>query len=509
MTRTIYFGPPGTGKTTTLLQRLEEHLKDKVPPERIAFLTFTRRARQEAVERVERVLGVKAKDLPYFRTIHSMAFRALRLKDGDVMGKKQYDDFGKTMGVEFGKAATSELAAEGLTSAAKGDALLAIDTLARLRGCTVREAWQGARSDIEWPTVDHFARSYAVYKREHAMLDFTDVLLEFARSDIELPVDVAFVDEAQDLSTLQWLCALQASQAARIQYVAGDDDQAIYKWAGADVQSFMALPGDRVVLDKSYRLPALVHALSSRVIRRVKQRVPKQFTSRPAVGKVKTHANVEALPLDAPGSWLWLVRNRYLLQPLREHLLQRGLVYSEHGTSSVSAKDRDVIYDWERLRTGKALDVERVRDVYAYLRSGEQLKRGHKLLPKVPEGAQLTISELRAEHGLLVPDDDRAAWFTVMDSISLARRTYYRKLLRTHGTLKLSPTVQLETIHGAKGAEADNVALFLEQSRRTWDEAQREPDDEHRVWYVGVTRAREALHVVHAAGRYAYAMPAV
>jgi superfamily I DNA/RNA helicase len=50
MTRTIYFGPPGTGKTTTLLARLEEHLAiDRIAPDRVAFLTFTRRARAEAV----------------------------------------------------------------------------------------------------------------------------------------------------------------------------------------------------------------------------------------------------------------------------------------------------------------------------------------------------------------------------------------------------------------------------------------------------------------------------
>jgi DNA helicase-2/ATP-dependent DNA helicase PcrA len=505
MDRTIYFGPPGTGKTTTLLARLEEHLKAGVPPDRVAFLTFTRRARAEALRKTEEVLGFVPKELPYFRTIHSMAFRALGLKEGDLLAKRNLDAFATAMGLQFGTVAVSELAAEGIASQNAGDQLLALDNLARLRGYGIQQAWKEARSGLDWPTVDHFCRSYAKFKHESALLDYTDLLLEFVRTGMRLPVDVAFIDEAQDLSALQWLAALQATEGASTQYVAGDDDQAIYKWAGADVNVFMDLEGRRQVLEHSYRLPRTVHAVANTLLKRIKQRVSKEFSPREETGAVYRHAGVGSLLVAPDQKWLWLVRNRYLLLPLRNHLEQHGVVYSQHGMSSIHVGEQQGIYDWERLRAGKTITAMAARDLYSHFKTRTQIRHGHKLLPGVEEDALLSMADLRERHGLLA----EGPWFDVFRSIPIERRMYYRKLLREHRTLKLEPQVQLETIHGAKGAEAPHVALFLEMSRRTHEESQHARDDEHRVFYVGATRARETLHVVQASGPYAYSWPHV
>lgn len=504
MNRLIYFGPPGTGKTHTLLQRMEEALRRGVPIERIAFLTFTRRARHEAVQRVEEALGHKVESLPYFRTIHSMAFRALKLGEGDVMGRKQLAEFGELMGLTFGDQAASEQAAEGITSASAGDHLLAIDNLARLRGVDPLQVWRDANSPHDRNVVDQFVRSYAVFKQERGLLDFTDVLLEYTRSGLSLPVDVVFVDEAQDLSALQWRVVLQAGAEAQQQYVAGDDDQAIYRWAGAQVEVFQELDGTREVLAQSHRLPRAVHACASRILARIKHRVPKQFEPRDAEGAVYRHALAQALEVQPGQQWLWLVRNRYLLPELRGLLQQRAVVYAQHGASSVYPGERDAIYSWEALRKGKAITVPEARDLYAKLRAREQVKHGHKLLPNVvDEEARLTLADLQRDHGLLA----QGAWFDVFTSVPLERRAYYRALLRRHKTLRVEPQVVLETVHGAKGAQADHVALFMDQSRRTWEEGRRQPDEEHRVWYVGATRAREALHVISGKTQYTYPLP--
>jgi superfamily I DNA/RNA helicase len=504
-TSTIYFGPPGTGKTTTLLNRLEEHLAiDRIESQRVAFLTFTRRARTEAIERAHTTLGIRARDLPHFRTIHSMAFKALKLSDGDVMGREALTEFGALMGVEFGNVSYTEQAAEGLMSQSFGDHVLAIDNLARLRGVAARVVWNDARSPYEWPVVDQFCRSYASFKHDKGMLDFTDVLHEYASKGEPLDAVLAFVDEAQDLSALQWRVVERALSNVETLYVAGDDDQAIYRWAGAEVEEFMRVEGERIVLNHSYRIPRAVHALSARVLSRITTRVQKAFTPRDADGLVARHASHTSIPLLPDDQWLWLVRNRYLLSPLRTYLMERGVVFTMHGQSSVLESERDAIYTWERLRAGRARSVVEVRALYAKLRGNTQVRHGHKLLPEVAnDDTLLTIAQLRAEHGLMVDGD----WFDVITAIPIDRRTYYRRLLREHGSLKLAPTVQLETIHGAKGTEAQKVALFVEQSRRTWEEAQRAPDEEHRVWYVGATRAREELHVIEAAGRYAYDFP--
>ena len=66
------FGPPGTGKTTTLLNMVDEALATGVPPSRIAFLAFTRKAATEAKERALARFSLDAKkDLPRVPTTHT------------------------------------------------------------------------------------------------------------------------------------------------------------------------------------------------------------------------------------------------------------------------------------------------------------------------------------------------------------------------------------------------------------------------------------------------------
>ena len=51
------------------------------------------------------------------------------------------------------------------------------------------------------------------------------------------------VDEAQDLTPLQWDMVVKIASAVDRVYIAGDDDQAIYEWNGADVNLFQTFPG--------------------------------------------------------------------------------------------------------------------------------------------------------------------------------------------------------------------------------------------------------------------------
>ena len=61
------------------------------------------------------------------------------------------------------------------------------------------------------------------------------------------------------------------------------------------------------------------------------------------------------------------------------------------------------------------------------------------------------------------------------------------------------PRITISTIHGAKGGEADNVILFLNQTTNTIKSAKKsiyKQDEEYRVWYVGVTRTIKNLYLV-------------
>ena len=85
--KTIVLGPPGTGKTTTLLNLLEDYLK-KTDPNRIGYFAFTQKAANEARERAMDRFNLSEDDLPYFRTLHSLAFRVLGLRKENVMQRR-------------------------------------------------------------------------------------------------------------------------------------------------------------------------------------------------------------------------------------------------------------------------------------------------------------------------------------------------------------------------------------------------------------------------------------
>ena len=92
--KTIVLGPPGTGKTHTLLEKVEEYLKN-TDPDKVGYFAFTRKAANEARDRAMNKFNLTEDDLPYFRTLHSFAFRRLGINKQDVMQKSHYEAFGK------------------------------------------------------------------------------------------------------------------------------------------------------------------------------------------------------------------------------------------------------------------------------------------------------------------------------------------------------------------------------------------------------------------------------
>jgi len=128
------FGPPGTGKTTTLINIVKEELERGTPPDRIAFVSFSRKAAEEARTRASEKLGLEASQLPWFRTLHSLAFQCLGITTKQVLRGADYTELGKLLGLEF-KANSSLKMEDGTLYAAgrSGDAYLGMIQNARIR----------------------------------------------------------------------------------------------------------------------------------------------------------------------------------------------------------------------------------------------------------------------------------------------------------------------------------------------------------------------------------------
>ena len=96
--KTIVLGPPGTGKTWTLLNKVEDYLKN-TDPDKVGYFAFTKKAANEAKSRAMDKFNLSEDDLPYFRTLHSLAFRRLGINKNNVMQSRHYEDLGRQINV--------------------------------------------------------------------------------------------------------------------------------------------------------------------------------------------------------------------------------------------------------------------------------------------------------------------------------------------------------------------------------------------------------------------------
>lgn len=94
--------------------------------------------------------------------------------------------------------------------------------------------------------------------KERNLCEFTDMIVKFNNQEICPELKVLIIDEAQDLAPIQWTMAKLIAYAGKT-YVAGDDDQSIYRWAGVDPDDLINLDGDRYILDQSWRVPRKIH----------------------------------------------------------------------------------------------------------------------------------------------------------------------------------------------------------------------------------------------------------
>lgn len=505
MKQSIILGPPGCGKTTYLLNTVQEEMANGVHPSRIAYVSFTRKATQEARGRALERFNATADDFPFFKTLHSLAYQQLGLNKAQVMGSAQFRSLGEALGLVF--TDYMDYADEGAIpiSAKNGDMARFITGMARATLTPLEDQFKKQPvGNVQWFQVKQFSDTLTKFKMDTGMVDFSDMLDSFLDECDPLDIDVAFVDEAQDLSKQQWRMLRHAIRKAKRVYIAGDDDQAIYRWSGADVDSFLSLEGERSVLAQSYRLPRRVFQSCVKISERISRRFPKTWNSRDEEGAIYHLPNVHNMEWQ-DGTYLMLARNKYLLERVEQFVRASGVPYTIGNRSSLDPNTVKAIQLWEYLRPpySRALTAADVRIVYSKLRSGDGLARGHKTLKGVPDDKLLTMEDLKRDHGLQRDD----VWHDALTMIDLDEREFMVAALRRKEKITATPRVHLSTVHGAKGGEADHVIMLSDMAARTYNESRIDPDDEHRVAYVAASRARQSLTIILPQTPRAYDFP--
>ena len=471
MRRSLIVGGPGTGKTTRLLELLTLAVDSGIPPESIAFVSFTKKAVTEAKQRAAKQLNIELRRLPLFKTLHALCFTTIGATRRDVIGKTDLAHLGTLLGTKL----TGYIGPDDDING--GDRMLFLDNLARSTFQDLDVVWHThGLDDVSWPILQRFSTTYRLYKESKGKLDFTDMLLQYSG---QVPARIAFIDEAQDLSPAQWAVVDEAFAGCERIYYAGDDDQAIYTWAGADVERFLKLNVDSLeTLPVSWRLPQNIFNFACGISSKITERYKKKWRPYEAGGEVHITRS-EALRInDTNESWLMLARNRCFLNIFEQLCIQQGISYTTRFGPSVDPDDVTAAKAYEALRRGPCILTDDEIELVA-----------KKMNLRTPPTSAVKLRESIVASGSEV-------WHNAFGGVPINKLAYYLTILRRGGKLTIPPKVHIDTIHSVKGGEADNVAIAMDITKKTETNMLRRPNDELRVLYVGATRARYKLHIL-------------
>lgn len=399
----------------------------------------------------------------YFRTVHSLAFKLMGLKKSQVMQGSDYNCIGEHLGLRFNVSTGFDDVVP--LNKNPGDQYAFIDGFSRARKIEPVKVWDFINHDgLNWWEFERYANVVKEYKYHNNLTDFSDML--DSRPD-PLALDVCIVDEAQDLSTAQWLFLENILSKTKRVYIAGDDDQAIFEWSGADVNHFINKVGEREVLKQSYRIPSSIHNFAADIVGKIHGRMDKHYFPKSEVGEVNYWGDVDNIDMSS-GTWLLLARNTHLLGELATCAKNGGYRYTIKNMDSFPKQDIEAIELWERYRNGKELSVKEEISLKDYASNVKKL----------------------------------CIWHEAFDRMGVETIEYYISLLRRKEDIRSKPRINISTIHGSKGGEADNVILLTDMAYSTWDASSLNMDSELRVWYVGATRAKQAMNIIMPRGRY-------
>lgn len=446
--RTLY-GPPGTGKSKSLIDFAEKESAKRG----VMMLSYTKAAATELASRV-------GDGKPRASTIHSLAFAQLGLNRAGVVDEAKLEAFAAATGIPFKKGFDDEEQDgdryRGALSYAKANLIESIEAYDQL-------GRPGTMSEFK-----NFCTQYEQWKRTYGYMDFDDMLIAATKLDFT-PPPVVMLDEAQDCSPLQWQVFEKYISTADRVYIAGDDDQSIFEWNGADPHGMIKFSernnASVRVLEQSYRVPKAVHVyVHDNILAEIKSRVSKTFAFSDRSGSIDGWSDLLDLDFhkvtNKQGTNLILVRDSFRMREIQKALHADLIPYTMAG-SRISPYE-----------SGLANAI-----------------RGHKREGGPTENEKGSMLKFARDKSHSVEDLLKRNW---RNAFSIPEY-----LLEFYDSVDLFAPIntKISTIHQAKGTEADNVIVDLTITQRVAEGIFSNRDAELRVWYVALTRTKDSLHV--------------
>ena len=559
---TRLFGGPGSGKTTALLDRVEEILDSGVEIKDLLLVSYTRAAASEVRERLAERRGLDPRTLRgNVSTMHAKAYDLLNLSRGDVVSEKHKKEFCEDYGLDY----EDEYRSAGRRTARStqlGNKIIATSQWLQRTNREVADwydvpfQWNvekvrlppdidphsqsGNKYTPTWSTDDNridipeAIRAWRAYKGDNELVGFADMLERVVERSLVPYVDYLIIDEFQDITQLQFRVYEEWKQHMESVIIAGDDDQVVYAWQGADPALLLSEGGEDVILDTSHRLPSRILRVTQHAIRHIEERQEKNLKPRIDGGIVEARKRPSTYDLvtdvtktveEDDGSIMVLFRARYQLFEFLDDFVDTGIpfrimtdqrMWTDRLSDYVDAVQR---YDADEPLTG--LQVRRLAEMLADSAFG--MNERDELFD--------TIDELQEEAGVEDLEDFTIDPATVQEHVpfmpgpasaaDMVRKVtrYQERSLRAYlaGEYRDVPRdrVRVGTIHSAKGREADHVYVSTDLTEKVVEQmaASADPEDipegeelstaadkvpvltdnERRVFYVGMSRARERL----------------
>ena len=462
-----------THNTRRLIEEVSKELEVR-RPEELAFVTFTRKGADEGLKRVCSKLMLEPEDLPYFRTLHSLTFHAMNYKANQMFGRIDQRKFNKKYGYNVNRCEVGT----GKVAPTKDSMYLDFYDMERSGALTSK---QMVEADIELGYYHQLVRNYEEYKAQQCLVDFFDCLIKYVQEGDSLPVKVVMIDEAQDITALQWRVIDKAFAKAEKIIIAGDENQSIYSYSGARPDFLIDLAKRFPVehLSVSYRIPQSVYRLAKGITNFIGDKTDKPFNPRleNPEGNIIQLTDIERLKnfIDSDNfhdsktetEWYILARNNcFLGTPKR--ILEDALI--PYWTADGFFMGGEIM---KRLKDYEGFRLEGYKD-------------------------QAKKEQFQRKFGIV----DFREPFTETNLFTEERKWVYASYIEKYGLHKLeemckwNPQVLVSTIHHVKGGEAKNVAVMLDATRKTKGNVFNDIDEELRILYVAVTRARENLYLI-------------
>ena len=486
-------------------------MRNGIRPEKIAFISFTNKAVNTAVERALTAFPhYTIENFTRFKTLHKYCRRYFQEEVFDI----------KSCMIDF---ALQESILKRSDNRLEDDEFIykdwSLSIYDKARNMMEDPIKVYKRESYKKDNIDVFQRKISTYEHykngggESSFIDFTDMISK-AIDEIDFPaLDVLILDEAQDFTPLQWSVLFKIANKSNKIYLAGDDDQGIYQWNGADSKYFTTyFPGRKVVLRKTRRFGEAIHHFTEIIRRGIIDSEEKEYLPSDKDGAVKRYLNFKEIDFSQEGTWYILGRVNKVVNELRMAAKEAGLYFGDNkNNKSFDRKQWQAIKAWTAISNGKSINKGDAEVMFKYIRDLEKdAYRQDKFWMGEPDFKTYTFQELKEWCGLTVSDEkkNKEWWWILRRNFTSRQKIYFIRLLKRYGQQQLNeePKIIIDTIHSVKGGEADHVVLASKNDYASdfGRKTKLDKSGERKVYYTGASRAKNTLHILSTDYKYHY-----